>query len=155
MNNLDSNEIEYWKEKIEKDQDSIGLLRKRRGEFVGRSNQLMQVNETLSNHRLTTLIGTAGVGKTHLALEILHSWRLQDQHHAAFCDLSSATNNGAIIQEISNSLSCVVGPIEPLSQIASFLNEQTNLLLVVDNAEHVIEQTKNDFRDSTASDFQC
>ena len=41
------------------------------GDFIGREKQLLEVDERLQAHRLATLVGPGGMGKTRLALEFV------------------------------------------------------------------------------------
>jgi hypothetical protein len=43
--------------------------------FVGRRAELADLQAVLQTHRLVTLLGTGGIGKTRLALEIARAWR--------------------------------------------------------------------------------
>jgi non-specific serine/threonine protein kinase len=43
--------------------------------FVGRRAELAELHEVLREHRLVTLTGIGGIGKTRLALEVAAAWR--------------------------------------------------------------------------------
>jgi predicted ATPase/DNA-binding SARP family transcriptional activator len=43
--------------------------------FVGRRAELAEVADLLQEHRLVTLLGIGGIGKTRLALEVAKAWR--------------------------------------------------------------------------------
>jgi class 3 adenylate cyclase len=47
-----------------------GNLRPQASSFIGREKELVEVEDALSAHRLVTLTGVGGVGKTRLALEV-------------------------------------------------------------------------------------
>ena len=137
MENLPISEQQYWGDRKDKDMASLDLLRKRRGGFVGRRLQLQQIQTSIQDHRIVTLVGTAGVGKTHLVLEALNAWRQQDDNDSIFCDLSTATDALGIAQNIAKALSLTLSSTDPLHQIEQVLQERTNLLMVLDNAEQV------------------
>ena len=85
-----------------------------------------------------TLVGTAGVGKTHLVLEISNQWRNVDGQESLFCDLTTATDLLGIEQELSKVLSIVLAPKDPWGQIGQALDEYGKTLLIFDNVEQVI-----------------
>ena len=49
---------------------SPGNLRPQLTSFIGREHEVADVQAVLRTHRLVTLIGVGGVGKTRLALEV-------------------------------------------------------------------------------------
>ena len=49
---------------------SPGNLRSQTTSFIGRETELVAVLEAIKAHRLVTLTGVGGVGKTRLALEV-------------------------------------------------------------------------------------
>ena len=87
---------------------------------------------------MVTLVGTAGVGKTHLVLEISNQWRNVDGQESLFCDLTTATDLLGIEQELSKVLSIVLTPKDPWKQIGQALDEHGKTLLIFDNVEQVI-----------------
>ena len=64
----------FLRERLEKERkDEIVLLRSRRGDLVGRRSLRIEISKVLQNHsRLVSLVGTAGVGKSRLALEVIY-----------------------------------------------------------------------------------
>ena len=64
--------------------------------FIGRDEECAQVAEELAHHRLVTLVGTAGVGKTRLALRVAEvlTWTFTDG--VWLVDLSEAPRDGAV-----------------------------------------------------------
>ncbi len=49
---------------------SPGNLRPAASSFIGRDDEVAEVQAALREHRLVTLTGVGGVGKTHLAQEV-------------------------------------------------------------------------------------
>ena len=106
--------------------------------FVGRRHELAEARRLLSMTRLLTLTGPGGVGKTRLAL------RLADQVRRAFSDGAYLVELGALddpellAQTISTSLGVFDTADDALSATADFVMDK-QLLIVLDNCEHVIE----------------
>ena len=135
---LPPEEANHWYERQQIDHKATEILRKNRSGFVGRRIQINQINAGLREHKLVTLVGTAGVGKTHLVLEISNQWRNVDGQESLFCDLTTATDLLGIEQELSKVLSIVLTPKEPWKQIGQALDAHGRTLLVFDNVEQVI-----------------
>jgi predicted ATPase len=64
--------------------------------FIGRDSEAAKVHATVKAHRVTTLTGVGGVGKTSLALEV--AARLTDDFPdgAWFFDLAAVTDPAAV-----------------------------------------------------------
>ena len=78
--------------------DVIVQQRFRRGALVGRKAQRESIAEQVgSGDRLITLVGTAGVGKTRLALELAEDLRTESTR-SYFCDLTQATDELGVVR---------------------------------------------------------
>lgn len=102
--------------------------------FVGRRDELAAVAELLRAHRMVTLVGAPGVGKTRLAVEAARRVRLAE---SVFVDLSAATPD-TVAATLRNALRIPEGRQQAdLEAVAEHLRGRT-LLLVLDNCEHVL-----------------
>jgi predicted ATPase/DNA-binding CsgD family transcriptional regulator len=107
--------------------------------FVGRNAELQAVLALTRRARLTTLVGTGGIGKTRLAIEVAR--RLQDEEFDAayFVDLARTDEASAVEQIV---LTAVGGYQEPgraaIDSIIGILSAQPSLL-VIDNCEHLVD----------------
>ena len=109
--------------------------------FVGREKEIGELGEILVNPniRLTTIIGTGGIGKTRLSLAIgeLLIGRFRDGVY--FVPLSSIHSTDSIISGIADAIQLqFFGRKDPTSQLHDFLR-QKELLLILDNFEHLID----------------
>jgi predicted ATPase/DNA-binding XRE family transcriptional regulator len=104
--------------------------------FIER-DETLKIIALLSEHRLVTITGSAGVGKTRTALEA----GKQQGDDAFFVDLSATARDGLIVAEFASALGIVLGTdprqIETLVRTLS----PKRCLLVIDNCEHVIAET--------------
>jgi predicted ATPase len=109
--------------------------------FVGRDVELTELATALNkqNTSLVTLLGTAGVGKTRLALQLAH----EQQKLGAFKDgvyfvaLESVTDASLIASTLLNHLGLTgQGKTEPLQQLIEFFGDK-QALLVLDNFEQL------------------
>ncbi len=98
--------------------------------FVGRERELHEVAELLRGHRLVTLTGPAGAGKTRLAEEVAARAGLD----AVLVDLASVDDPGLVPARIAARLGLATG--EPLDVLVAMLAHRP-LLLVLDNLEHL------------------
>lgn len=106
--------------------------------FIGREAELAQVAELLRGHRVVTLTGPPGVGKTRLGLEAVRSAESELRDGAWHVDLARAATSADVIRIAAQSLD-VRGP-DPLARTVARLRE-TDAILVFDSCEHVIEET--------------
>ena len=106
--------------------------------FVGREAELTQVVELLRAHRLVTLTGPPGVGKSRLALEAVRSVESELRDGAWHVDLARAASSSDVVRLAAQCLD-VRGP-DPLARTVARLRE-TDAMLVFDSCEHVIEET--------------
>lgn len=108
--------------------------------FIGRSQELAEIADLLTNPtcRLLTLIGPGGIGKTRLALEAAsRSAAIVDR--VVFVTLQSVPDRDMIVPTIAESLQFALsGSADPRVQLLNFLRDK-NLLLVIDNFEHVLD----------------
>jgi tetratricopeptide (TPR) repeat protein len=117
--------------------DTIAGQRSRRGVLVGRQTQRAAIGKQIEDDsRLVTLVGTAGVGKTRLALEIADDLRTATER-AIFCDLTEATDALGIARLVSRAMDVRLRDNAPLEHLAELLGKQTTLL-VMDNLEQVL-----------------
>lgn len=108
--------------------------------LIGREAELADIKARLTSHRLVTLTGTGGVGKTRLAIEAGSS--VLDRYPdgvwlAELAPLNDAQLVTSIIADVLDiSLSAAAGATETLTSAL----KAKQLLLIVDNCEHVIAE---------------
>jgi predicted ATPase len=106
--------------------------------LIGRENELDAIQEKVISHRLVTLTGFGGVGKTRLALTTAHS--LQDffQAGVAWIDLAPLSDPAQLVQMVVSSLSIPVQSEHDLNDLLINYIGSKQMLLVLDNCEHVL-----------------
>jgi predicted ATPase/DNA-binding CsgD family transcriptional regulator len=106
--------------------------------FVGRASTIELVRSRLIEHRLVSLVGPGGCGKTRLALEFIRqSMGLQDC--AAFVDLSGLSDPALVPDAVTRALGLREVPgQDPLETLSTQLSKR-ELLLLLDNCEHLVE----------------
>jgi predicted ATPase/DNA-binding SARP family transcriptional activator len=104
--------------------------------FVGRQAQLDELTHLIASHRLITIIGTGGVGKTRLAAELARSPNLGFE--AAFVDLTATFDPSAIDVVVSTALG--LDDSTSRAGLRQFL-DRGDRLVVLDNCEHLVDAT--------------
>ena len=101
---LPQEEQEYWRTRLERDLDLIKQHHRNTGSFVGRVDVVERCLELFTYHSTICLLGTAGVGKTRLALEVASRLQQSELCSVLFCDASSARDELALIQLLGTTL---------------------------------------------------
>jgi predicted ATPase/class 3 adenylate cyclase len=109
--------------------------------FVGRERETEEIENLLSGVRLLTLVGTGGVGKTRSAIQIAANVLDGMPDRAWFVDLAAIGEATSCHGAILSALGLQEDAGRPaLATILDHLAHR-KLLLVLDNCEHVIEET--------------
>src|SRR3984957_4513979 len=118
-----------------------GNLPTRLTTFVGRDNEIVEIEALLKLHRLVTITGSGGVGKTRVAVEVSRRLQSDEQREIRFVDLSAVSDGAFVAGTIATTLGVGLGQADnPLPSLAAQLKAR-RLLLVLDNCEHVIEDS--------------
>ncbi len=108
--------------------------------FIGREGDLRILADTFLEARAVTILGAGGSGKTRLAREFA-ARTLGTRHSAVwFVDLTAFEGEGAVDEAIAAVLDVADAGASRATAIAGALSD-TDALIVLDNCEHVIEQT--------------
>ncbi len=106
--------------------------------LVGRAVAVREINDRLARTRLLTLTGVGGCGKTRLALEIGRSLLDDYAHGVWLVELGPLVDPALVAPHIA----AVVGVGEAAEQplVTTLVNalRQRNILLVLDNCEHLL-----------------
>jgi predicted ATPase/class 3 adenylate cyclase len=116
-----------------------GNLRSAVTSFIGRESEAGEVHAAVKAHRLVTLTGVGGVGKTRLALEI--AGRLVDEFPDGvwFFELAAVTDPASVPDAVAAVLGITQQPGKSVAQSVAAALEGRVRLLVFDNCEHVLD----------------
>ncbi|MGH7739569.1 MAG: tetratricopeptide repeat protein, partial [bacterium] len=109
--------------------------------FLGREEEARQIEEMIlkGGARLVTLAGPGGFGKTRLVVQTAAGLVDHFKNGVFFIPLAPLSSDQFIVERIANILQfSFQGPEDPKQQLFQFLKEK-DLLLVMDNFEHILE----------------
>jgi predicted ATPase/DNA-binding SARP family transcriptional activator len=112
--------------------------------YVGKDADVAAVRELIAGHRLVTLIGPGGSGKTRLATETAHTLLGELPDGAWLVELATIAAGGDVAQSALTGLGlrdALLGEApnaEPTDRLIAAIRER-EALLILDNCEHVIE----------------
>jgi predicted ATPase len=108
-------------------------------ELIGRADALTEVTELLGVHRLVTLIGAGGIGKTRLGLEVARQVLPGFADGVWVAELAPLSDPGLVPATVAVALGLtLLAGAESPERVAAALGAK-RVLLMLDNCEHVIE----------------
>jgi predicted ATPase/DNA-binding winged helix-turn-helix (wHTH) protein len=107
-------------------------------ELVGRDADIANVLESLDAHRLVTLVGPGGIGKTSVASSAAGRYRPQPATEVVFVDLAPLISPDHVLGTIARSLGVAADLPDPVDVITQQLTG-TDVLVLIDNCEHVLD----------------
>jgi predicted ATPase len=114
-----------------------------RTELFGREHDLEQIVELSRSHRLVTLAGMGGIGKTRLALGAAALLVEETADGVWFVDLVPVADSARLPEVIAAAAGLVPsGTGDLIDGLCAELNDR-QLVLVLDNSEHVVEGVAN------------
>ena len=109
--------------------------------LVGRERELAELQHLLDRARLLTLTGSAGIGKTRLALALADQHRSRHLDGAALVELAPVADPELVAEAVANAIGVRRKPDTRLTQSIQEHVGAQDLLIVVDNCEHLLEPT--------------
>jgi predicted ATPase len=106
--------------------------------LIGRQQERAAVGRMLDGHRLITLAGPGGIGKTRLSLSVAAACADGFDDGVVFVPLAEVTGNDPVVAAIARALG--VGEVPGQSLLDSVIDHlaDARLLLVLDNFEQVV-----------------
>ncbi|MFZ0190568.1 MAG: LuxR C-terminal-related transcriptional regulator [Streptosporangiaceae bacterium] len=106
--------------------------------FVGRAAAVDDVAGLLSEYRLVTVTGPGGVGKTRLAGEVAQRVADRFADGVWLVELTAVTDPAQVSSAVAAALGVGERPGVPVSDVLAGVLASWQVLLVLDNCEHVI-----------------
>jgi predicted ATPase len=105
-------------------------------EIIGREIDLRGLDVLCSQHRIVTVAGPGGVGKTRLACALAARSSEKYLDGIFFVDLSSAYDPDAILTMLADALEVPLAPSDAASHLSATIGRR-NMLLIFDNCEQL------------------
>jgi predicted ATPase/DNA-binding winged helix-turn-helix (wHTH) protein len=106
--------------------------------LFGRSDVIETLTQSLAEHRLVTVVGPGGIGKTTIALAVADRMRPKLGDGVCFVDLAPLADAKLVSTALASALGVGVVSEDPLPGLAALLRDR-DMLIVLDNCEHVID----------------
>ena len=107
--------------------------------FVGREQDVSELAAATQGHRLVTITGPGGCGKTRLALQVGAELLSGDGDGVWFVDLSPVREDSDVARTLAAVFNIVDQPPVPLVESVGRSIGAASMLIVVDNCEHVVD----------------
>ena len=126
-----------------RDHDRLGAeaahnLPSRLSSFVGREREIAEIAMLLDGHRLVTLVGAPGVGKTRLGLQIASAVLERFPDGVWLVELAPLADPALVPQAVADVLGVREQSARSLTATLSDWLRVRRLLLLLDNCEHLI-----------------
>ena len=105
--------------------------------FIGREKEIPAIRSALLEHRLVTLTGPGGTGKTRLALQVAADLMDEFVDGVWLAELAPLSDPELIPQTILSAFGMKEQPGRPATETLCDRVREDKLLLVVDNCEHL------------------
>ena len=118
---------------------ALGSLPVQLTSFIGRRSTIELVGRRLAEHRLVSLVGPGGCGKTRLAIEVGQRTKLVPPDSVCFVDLSGLSDPALVPGTVLRAFGLGEAPGSgPLESLIAQLSKR-DVLVLLDNCEHLID----------------
>jgi predicted ATPase/DNA-binding SARP family transcriptional activator/tetratricopeptide (TPR) repeat protein len=113
-------------------------LRPTLSSLVGRTTELAEVVDLVAAHRLVTIVGPGGAGKTRLATEVAHRSLDDGAADVVLVELAAIGDQHGVAGSVAAAFELPEPAVDPLTRVAQHC-EGRDVLLVLDNCEHLVD----------------
>ena len=106
--------------------------------FIGREREIAELKRLLSTTRLLTLVGAGGAGKTRLALEVAAEVLKDLDDGVWLVELATCSDPDLVAETVASTLKVPEQPGAPIQASLSEFLRNRQMLLMLDNCEHLV-----------------
>jgi predicted ATPase/DNA-binding XRE family transcriptional regulator len=109
--------------------------------FVGRGRELGEIEALLREHRVVTLVGSGGVGKTRMAVKLANDSLADCPDGVWVVDLAPLASKSIVTSAVLTTLGLPSAVGSAVDSVVAYLKTR-RILLILDNCEHVIAESR-------------
>ena len=106
--------------------------------LLGRAEDVAALGELIDKHRLVSIIGAGGMGKTTVAQHLTASRQGTYRHGVCWVELATIADAAVLPSVIGRAIGVQIGSGEPLAALCNALRPLT-MLVALDNAEQIVD----------------
>ena len=107
--------------------------------FIGRKQEIEEIERLLAANHLLTLSGSGGCGKTRLGLEVAAKILTAYESGAWIADLAPLSDPAWVPRAVATALGVREQPGTPVAETLAGYLRRKHLLLILDNCEHLVQ----------------
>jgi predicted ATPase len=107
--------------------------------FIGREKEQKDIAKLVVRNRLVTLVGTGGIGKTSMALQVGHRLLKEYPDGVWFVALDSLSDPALVPQTVAAVFDVRERADRPIFELLTQALSTKTLLLILDNSEHLLD----------------
>ncbi len=107
--------------------------------FVGRANETQTIRQSLAASRLVSLVGAGGCGKTRLAIRVASDLAVENRfaNGVWWVELAALNDAARVPHAVATVFHLDESPAKPIAETLTDHLREKELLLVLDNCEHL------------------
>jgi predicted ATPase/DNA-binding winged helix-turn-helix (wHTH) protein len=106
--------------------------------LVGRAEPVTHLSQECRDHRLVTIVGAGGIGKTSVALAVAEASIAAFEHGVWWADFAPTRDAALLPNVLANVLGVRLVGDDPIPELVRTLRDR-QMLIVLDNCEHVVD----------------
>src|SRR5882672_7863005 len=115
----------------------------RASSFVGRVAECAALRSAVDAHRMVTVIGPGGVGKTRLALHVVEPFAAIRRDGGCFVDLVHVSDPAMVVGAVAAAAGVVAPLGGSLAQALASSLAGSDAVILLDNCEHVLDAVRD------------